>query len=175
MKEGGQMAFHQIYHKYWEGLYAYTHNILNDQGLTEDVLHEVFTNLWARREGVEINHLKSYLYNAVRNRALTKIREHKFTAFDEQVIQQLKLTPEIEQQFDRNDAMLVIEQAAEKLPARCKDIFYMNKFQHYSTAEIAQHYNISPRTVENQLSLALKHLRAELGTSLLLALWMATF
>lgn len=174
-KEGNQMAFQQIYHRYWEGLYKYTHNILNDKWLSEDVLHEVFTNIWRKREKSQINNLKSYLFNAVRNRALLKIRDDKFTKLDEHIICKLNLTPEIELQFDCVEVMQAIEKAAQSLPPRCRDIFYMSRFQHYSTAEIARHFNISTRTVENQLSLALKHLRAKLGNALFMALFFSAF
>ncbi|WP_276166393.1 RNA polymerase sigma factor [Zobellia alginiliquefaciens] len=166
--KGNQLAFRQVYHKYWEGLYAYVHNILNDAWLTEDVLHEVFTQIWIRREKLEITNLKGYLYNGVRNRALLKIRDDKFSALDEFIVDKLRLEPEIEQEFNKTATVLAIETAAKKLPARCRAIFYMSKFQDYSSAEIANHFNISQRTVENQISLALKHLRKELGTALFL-------
>ncbi|MEO1010427.1 MAG: RNA polymerase sigma-70 factor [Bacteroidota bacterium] len=163
VKAGNQLAFKQIYHKYWEGLYIYAHNILNDKWLSEDVLHEVFTNVWTNREKTEIHNLKSYLFNAVRNRALLKIRAHKFTELDEKIVSNLKLPPQIEQQFDHNDLKHTIDVAAKELPPRCRAIFYMSKFHNYSTAEIANHFNISQRTVENQISLALRHLRGQLG------------
>lgn len=165
MKQGNQLAFKQLYHAYWDKLYAYSYNILNDTFLAEDVLHEVFTQIWTKREQLEIQNLKSYLFNAVRNWALLKIRDDKFTALDETIISKLDFDPEIEQQFDRTDTVLAIENAAKSLPARCRAIFYMSKFQNYSSAEIAVHFNISQRTVENQISLAIKHLRKELGTA----------
>ncbi len=171
VQQGNQLAFKQLYHNYWDKLYAYSFNILNDTWLTEDVLHEVFTQIWVKREDLEILNLKSYLFNAVRNRALLKIRNDKFTILDDLIINKLEFSPEIEQQFDKNDTVLAIEHAAKKLPARCRAIFYMSKFHNYSSAEIANHFNISQRTVENQISLALKHLRKELGTALFVAVF----
>lgn len=171
VQEGNQLAFRQIYHKYWRGLYIYSHNILNDKWLAEDVLHEVFVQIWIRREKSEISNLKSYLFNAVRNRSLLTLRKEKFSALDENLITKLELAPDIENQLNKSDTVLAIEHAALKLPERCRAIFYMNKFQQYSAEEIANHFNISQRTVENQISLALKHLRSELGTTLFLMLF----
>ncbi|MEM8927266.1 MAG: RNA polymerase sigma-70 factor [Bacteroidota bacterium] len=170
MSEGNQLAFRQIYLRYWEKLYPYARNILNDDGLTEDVLHEVFTNIWAKRSETKIENLKSYLFNAVRNRSLVTIRNDRFTEFDEFLIGELVLPAEVEQEFDKVDTVSAIERAAKGLPSRCRTIFYMNKFQHYSTNEIAAHFNISHRTVENQISLAIKHLRAELGTTMFIVM-----
>ncbi|SFC69072.1 RNA polymerase sigma-70 factor, ECF subfamily [Zunongwangia mangrovi] len=171
VKQGNQIAFKQVYDKYWDRLYMYCFKILNDTWLVEDVLHEVFTQIWIRKEELEITNLKSYLFNAVRNRALLKIRDDKFTKLDEAIVGKLELIPEIEQEFDKNDTILAINRASKELPDRCRDIFYMNKIQHYSSAEIAKHFNISQRTVENQISLALKHLRKELGTTLIILLF----
>ncbi|MFC6857989.1 RNA polymerase sigma factor [Zunongwangia atlantica] len=175
VSKGNQLAFEQVYHNYWDKLYVYTNNILNDTWLTEDVLHEVFTQIWIRREELEIRNLKSYLYNSVRNRALLKLRDNKFTKLDELIVNRLNLSPEIEQEFDKNDTIMAIEKATSELPERCRAIFYMSKFQHYSSAEIANHFNISQRTVENQVSLALKHLRSELGASLFISLFFGGF
>lgn len=166
MSEGNQLAFRQIYLRYWERLYTFVRNILNDDGLTEDVLHEVFTNIWAKRDQTKIQNLKSYLFNAVRNHSLNTIRNDRFTEFDEFIVGQLVMPAGVEQELDKVDTVSAIERAAKKLPARCRAIFYMSKFQHYSTTEIATHFNISHRTVENQISLALKHLRTELGTTM---------
>lgn len=170
LKEDNRLAFHQLYHKYWEGLYNYVFNILRDKWSTEDVLHEIFTKVWIDRNSLEIKNLKSYLYVSVRNKALLKIRDAKFTFIEQQLIEELEIESEIEKSESYQELKNNVDVSIEKLPKRCKEIFYMNKFQHYSSAEIATYFNISQRTVENQLSLALKHLRNELGITLLLVL-----
>ncbi len=167
MKDGNQLSFNEIYDRYWERLYAYVYKILNDKWLTEDTLQEVFTNIWVNKEQTNIVNLKSYLFNAVRNRALLKIRGAKLTKMDEQIIKKLSRTPAVDQNFNQKDLEHRVAAAIKVLPARCRSIFYMNKFDHYSIDEIATHYNISRRTVQNQISLALKHLKKELGDSVI--------
>ncbi|WP_318311603.1 MULTISPECIES: RNA polymerase sigma-70 factor [Flagellimonas] len=159
MKKGNRLAFKQVYDKYWEGLYSATINILKDKGLTEDVIHDVFVYLWVKRETTKIQNLKSYLFQAVRNNALLKIRNQKFTKLHEEKIHGLADVPVAEQNLNLKDLELKIEKAANSLPARCKTIFYMSRFENYTITEIANHFGISHRTVENQLYLALKHLR----------------
>ena len=174
MKEGNQLSFNEIYNRYWERLYVYVYKILNDKWLTEDTLQEVFTNIWVNKDQVNILNLKSYLFNAVRNRALLKIRKAKLTKIDEQIIKKLNRTPAVEQNINQRDLKYRVEMAIKDLPARCKSIFYMNKFDHYSVDEIATHYKISRRTVQNQISLALKHLKKELGDSVVLIALLST-
>ncbi|AWW28830.1 RNA polymerase sigma-70 factor [Echinicola strongylocentroti] len=163
LKQGNHLAFQQIYERYWEQLYQSVHNVLHDQALTEDVLHELFTDLWWRREQLEIRNLKQYLARAVRNGALLKLRNNRWVAIPPQFLTDLSTVPDVELDLDHRDLTKTIEAAIDDLPERCKVIFQMSRFEHYSIPEIAQHFNISHRTVENQLHRALKHLKAILG------------
>ncbi|MEM9142081.1 MAG: RNA polymerase sigma-70 factor [Bacteroidota bacterium] len=171
VKVGNELAFKQLYYKYWEGLYSATLNVLDDKGHTEDVLHEVFTTIWTRRKTLKITHLKSYLYAAVRNKAFKKIKNSHFLEFHEQILSEMASPAKIELEYDERDLYLRVEKYVQELPARCRAIFYMSRYQNYSNTEIATHFNISQRTVENQLYLATKHLRGKLGEALPLVLF----
>lgn len=172
LAEDNNVAFAQIYNKYWKRLYNNVYNVLWDKGLTEDVLHEVFIDIWSRRNRLDIVNLKNYLFKAARNNALLRIRNEKFMAFNSEMIEKLVLKPEVELQIARNELKSAVESAIKELPPRCRAIFYMSRYQDCSINEIAQHFNISNRTVENQLHRALKHLRSCLGTSLFLFLFL---
>ena len=159
IRSGNRMAFNLLYDKFWEELFYYAFNVLNDRSLAEDVLHDVFTNLWVKRESLEISSLKSYLLVAVRNKSISQLSKVTFTAIDEVIIDGLSSAPDGENQLNEEDLRAVIESAAASLPERCKEIFLMSRFKELSNSEIAEYYNISVRTVENQISLALKHIR----------------
>ncbi len=158
-----QQAFNEIFNRYWKQLYKYTFNILNDSALTEDCLQEVFTNIWVKRNELEINNLKNYLFSSVRFRAISRIRQAKFTSINEEIIDSLVVDQEI--LYDVVELEESIKAAAEQLTDRCKEIFLRSRFQHQSNKEIAESLNISIRTVENQLSIALKHVRNVLQNS----------
>ncbi|UZR96724.1 RNA polymerase sigma factor [Chondrinema litorale] len=158
-----QQAFNEIFNRYWKLLYKYTFNILNDNALTEDCLQEVFTNVWVRRNELEINNLKNYLFSSVRFRAISRIRQAKFTSFNEEIIDSLVVDEEI--LYEVEELEETIKAAADQLTDRCKEIFLRSRFQHQSNKEIAESLNISIRTVENQLSIALKHIRNVLQNS----------
>jgi len=171
VKEGNHLAFQQIYNRYWEKLYGNAYNVLNDKSLAEDVLHDVFLDIWVRKQELQIQNLYAYLFKAVRNNSLLKIRNERFIAFNWSMIDQLEQIPEIELYLDQKELRATIDTEIKKLPARCRDIFYMSRYQDRSVSEIAIHFNISKRTVENQLHLALKHLRASLGATLFILLF----
>lgn len=171
VKEGNHLAFQQIYNRYWEKLYSNAYNVLNDKSLSEDVLHDVFLDIWLRRDEIQIQNLYGYLFKAVRNNSLLKIRNERFVAFNLSIIDQLEQIPEIELYLNQKELKSTIDTEIKKLPARCRDIFYMSRYQNYSISEIALHFNISKRTVENQLHVALKHLRTHLGATLFILLF----
>lgn len=165
LKTGNQLAFNELYNRYWKILFSKTLNILKDKSLAEDVLQEVFTSIWIRRESLEINDIKSYLFSASRNNALLKIRNEKFVDLNADTIAGLILNAETEIAEDENDLLANINQEIQKLPKRCQTIFQMSRIDNYSNTEIATELKISIRSVENQLHLALKHLRQNLANS----------
>lgn len=170
LQEGNHVAFNQIYEHYWKRLYNYTYNILQDEGLAEDCLHDVFTNIWVKRSQLEIDNLKSYLFNACRNKAISLMRKVKFSPFQEEVVEQLGYLPEVESKLEMDDIENEIREATRSLPDRCREIFMMSRFEHLTIQEIAVRLNISTRTVENQLATALKHIRPEVSAVLFAAL-----
>ena len=170
IKEGSQLAFHQVYHRYWEGLYASAINILKDKSLAEDVLHEVFVAIWTKREVLSIHNLRAYLFQAVRNNSLLKIRNKKFVELHKDLIAGLSVVPDAEQNLAYGDLRSRVERASKSLPKRCRTIFFMSRYEEYSIEEIATHFNVSRRTVENQIHIALKHVRNALGNVVSLVL-----
>ena len=162
MKDGNKLAFRCIYNRYWKRLIAYTYNILNDKGLAEDVLQDVFTNIWIKRKEINVTSLENYLFVSVRNKSISQFRKMKFTTVDDEIIHGLNLSEESSDVIEMDDLKHSIKIALEDLPSRCKEIFYMSRYENYTNEEIAEHFNITKRTVENQLSLALKHVRGNL-------------
>ncbi len=169
VKEGNRMAFNMLYDRYWKKLFAYTYNILNDKGLAEDVLHEIFTAIWVKKDTIEINSLENYLFVSAKNKSISFFRKMKFTEIDDTIIENLSLEPEANNILDTIDVKYTLDRVTKDLPNRCKEIFFMSRYDDFSNEEIANHFNISQRTVENQLYLALKHIRSTLkkGVSLL--------
>lgn len=166
VQNGNNLAFNQLYERYWKRLLSYTLNILNDKGLAEDVVHEIFTNLWIKRNSLNISSFENYLFVSAKNRCISLFRKVQFTELDENLMTNLSFAPAIDEGINNYDLKIVIENATKDLPSRCRDIFYMSRYDEYSNLEIANYFKISQRTVENQLYLALKHLRTVINKSI---------
>lgn len=159
--------FAQIYHSYWSVLYSYAYNILRDKAVCEEIVQETFFSLWTRRKHLQITHsLKSYLITAVKFQTLNYIRSEKvrrdyaasYYAFEKSMADNSN-----EESIYLSDLKDLVEKEVSKLPPKCQEIFRLSRNEHKSIQNIADLLNISHKTVENQLTKALKHLRSSLG------------
>lgn len=167
--EGGDtMAYQEIFNRYWKNLYSYAFNILKEKTLTEDTVQEVFINVWQNRGKTDITSLGSYLIVATRNGAFKKLRDEHLTIQHVEVLEHILWHRELEDGHGYTELEYVIELASKELPERRREIFHLSRIENYSITEIAKKLNISKRTVENQLHLALKHIRGKIRNSELL-------
>jgi RNA polymerase sigma-70 factor (ECF subfamily) len=169
-----QDAFEKIFKAYFTALMAFSRKILGDEDDAREVVHQVFINLWERREKIDLStSLKSYLFTAVSNRSRNVIRDRKKFSSEE--------VPEQVEQWDVSAELESLELAERirasisTLPERCRVIFELNRFDGLSYGEIARQLDISKKTVENQMTKALKILREQLAKYLTLLLWMLLY
>ncbi len=163
-------AFEAIFQLYYSGLVVYADKILDDLKTSEDIVQSVFMKLWEDRYSLHVQTLRSYLSKSVKNRCIDLIRNQKVVGKYRDYFQieyQEKYTEDF---YTYNELSKVIDQSLEKLPPRCREIFVMSRFQHLKTNEIADKLSLSKRTVETQISNALKIMRVELKDYLFLFL-----
>lgn len=164
LAKGEEDALKEIYLKYWQPLYIAAHNVLKDKEACEDVIQEIFIQLWYRRETLHITtSLAAYLFAATRYQVFHLIKKSP---------KRLQVTENLEDRFftDAPDSPLYakdlqgrINNAVARLPEKCRDVYKLSREHHLSYKAIAARLQISPKTVENQLSIALKRLREALG------------
>ncbi len=161
LKEGDQAAFTGIYNKYWELLLGIAYNRVKDTQVAEDIVQEVFTSLWRNRHKTEVISLKSYLATAVKYMALAYIEKQNRLPVTGQDTEELALPffADHESEIHYKYLLTVLHQETNKLPEKCRIIFKYSRQDGLSVKEIASQMSISPRTVETQLSRALKHFR----------------
>ncbi|SCD19059.1 RNA polymerase sigma-70 factor [Proteiniphilum saccharofermentans] len=142
---------------YYRQLCLYALHFMGNAEEAEDVVQETFVSLWNKREQIEsIRSVKSYLYTAVRNNCLTRIRDAKPTT-------SLDILPD--EQFAEEDQMKRAEMEAriwkmiDELPERRREIFLMAKRDGISYKEIAEQTGLSVKTVENHVFRAMQSLR----------------
>jgi RNA polymerase sigma-70 factor (ECF subfamily) len=151
-------AFEILYHKYSRKIYHAAYNLFRDKDVCEDLVQELFIDLWAKRGQLNITSLEWYLKVAVKNRVLMYIRTQRAT-LDIDVIEVLAEKYSADSQLMQHDITRVLNTNVAQLPERCRQIFTLSRKDYLSNKEIASRLNISIKTVENQITIALRHLR----------------
>ena len=164
IKDGDQTAFNELYKRHWSTLYVGAFNICQDEEASKDICQEVFIWLWEKRETISIqSSVKVYLASAVKYKVLNFIRKGKVR---EDFFEKLKKAPEnylIEDSIEIKELQAIIKESVDQLPERCGEVFKLSRDEYFSNKEIAFILHISERTVENQISIALKKLRRSLS------------
>jgi len=162
---GDQTAFELLFRFYYPGLVTFVSRIISDRDEAEEIVQDFFVNVWTARKNIrQATSLKSYLFVSVKNRAFNylkkeQIREKTLSQFKELVENDFLFQPDL---FVESELQQQIANAMEKLPARTREVFMMSRFKGISNDEIATQLELSKRTVETQISNALKILREEL-------------
>ncbi len=162
LKKGKRQAFVKIYDLHWESLFAVGIQRIGRQEIVEDMIQEIFCDLWTRRHTLEIKtSLNAYLHTALKYKVFDFYRKstvkletidqsHNFISSDlnaEKVLSFKELK-------DR------IEEGIETLPERCKLVFKMSRNEGKTAKEISEELNVSRRTVETQIHHSIKHLKS---------------
>ncbi|GLU45595.1 DNA-directed RNA polymerase sigma-70 factor [Muricauda sp. NBRC 101325] len=145
-------------------MYTYAGSILMNDALAKDTVQEVWMDFWQRREAVEVQNVKSYLFRAIRYKCYNTLRDLKFNNAQIDAANSVGVSSEIELNEDVIDLSHRINRALDDLPKRCREIFTMSRINQVSNKEIAELLNISQRSVENQITFALRKLRRDLST-----------
>lgn len=161
LKRSDKKAYETIFRLFYQPLKLFANKLLKDDLAADDIVQEVFVQLWEKRKSFKDIALKPYLYTSVKNRVLNQIRHLQVK---QKHIDETKHTSEefFETKEDDSELKLKIFSSIEKLPEQCKKIFIMNRVHGLKHKEIAEELNISVKTVTNQIGKALKILREEL-------------
>ncbi|MEE1945021.1 RNA polymerase sigma-70 factor [Pedobacter sp. KR3-3] len=165
-------AFEKIYNKYWSKLYVSAFNLLRNRELCEDILQDIFTQLWLKRTTNKIDNLNNYLLTSVKFQVFKAIRDGKGRTdllITEEIIND-PLSPE--NFLNEKELNRILDENIEQLPEKCREIFILSRKNHLTVKQIATRLNISPKTVENQITIAIKRLRLNMGDFLF---WLLLF
>lgn len=157
-------TFRYLFDTYYNALCNYACLTLGMNDDVEDVVMEVFTHIWDKREGLgELDNPKAYLFKSVYHKAMEKIRAKKlvFVALEGEKI----VVPDYKEEI-ADDYLLKekIFQSIRQLPTQCRVIFVKSKIEGMSHKEIAQEMQIAVKTIENQITKAFKLIRKQLDT-----------
>ncbi|NJN26780.1 MAG: RNA polymerase sigma-70 factor [Cyclobacteriaceae bacterium] len=166
-----RQSFEELFRAYFSHLCSFAHKYVQDIDEAKDIVHHVFIGLWQKRSEIDMETpLKSYLFTGVHNRCLNHIRDRKKLTPFEAPLHESQMNDYL-QSRDHLESMETesrINRALDQLPEKCREIFMMNRFENLKYREIAGKLNISVKTVETQMSRALKSLRENLSDLMLL-------
>lgn len=142
---------------------GFAHQYLNDWVTAEEVVQDMFSNIWSKSDSIKIRtNTKSYLYGSVRNACLNILKHQKVISAHHEYVK--NANDFYENDFlELNELEEKISQGLEQLPSKCREIFELSRFEEKKYKEIAETLNISVKTVETQMSKALKVMREVLG------------
>lgn len=175
LQNGSEAAFEAIFKGYYVRLCNFAYSLLEDKDESEEVVQSTFLTIWEKHDCIDIQiSLKSYLYRAVHNTCLNRIKHvkvksahHDFAKSNEQVFDNDASENLISKELEHQ-----IEVAINALPPKCAMVFRLSRFENLSYAEIAEQMDISIKTVENQMIKALRILRVELKDYLPALIWL---
>lgn len=164
-------AFTRLYEKYWATLFNISFKSLKDKDQSKDVVHDVLLDLWQRRhQATAINNVEAYLKTAVKFKVINLVQRQRTSPFFD-LFDHLTSSKYIaESKLQQNDLLDLVEAWVRVLPEKRRAIFIAYFFKDLSTKEIALEMNISQKTVQNQLTSAIKLLRTRFGNFVLVAL-----
>lgn len=178
LKRGDERALHIIYERYWYGLYNKALHLLGEEEVCKDIVQELFISLWDKRPEREIDNLKAYLYQALKYRCFIELRQRYATEkhYDHlaYLLQQKQASATSEHPdnlVNIGDAEEKIRQVLQTLPARCREVFVLSRFEQLSSREIANRMDISIKTVVNQKTKAIAIMRKALKDFLVLSMF----
>lgn len=163
IKRGDQNAFSELFHRYYAPLCGFATLILNNDQSAEEIVQDFFVKFWEKKNELQMeNSPKAYLFRAIKNRCLNEIKHEKIK------LQHAELFISDAESNNYTDHYLEvnlkkdIEESIAALPEKRREIFRLSREEGLKYREIAKKLNISVKTVEAQMGLAIKTLREKL-------------
>ncbi|HEY9561793.1 MAG TPA: RNA polymerase sigma-70 factor [Anseongella sp.] len=172
-KEGDETAYLEIYDRYKTLLLHHAYKKLGNLQDVDDILQELFTDLWNKRDRLPFtSNLSGYLYTAVRNRIFNLFyrRQREVSHLESLASFAEAGAWEADQLLLEKELSLLIEKEIRELSPRVREVFTLSRDQGLSHREIALQLGTSEQTVSKQISQALKMLKVRLGKLLFLIL-----
>lgn len=165
IQSGNESAFEMIFKSYYQPLCRYAYTFLQDKEEAEEVVQSVFITLWEKRKNLDIQtSFKAYVYRMVRNSCLNQIKHEKVK--QQHVAHELAVAEvsheSVSEKVNASELTDKISEAMKVLPEQCRLVFQLSRFEEMKYQEIADHLQISVKTVENHMGKALKIMREQL-------------
>ena len=170
LQQGKVQAFDALFHHYNQKLYRFAFSLLKNDEDAKEIVQEVFCRIWQKRKDVDSSKsFKSFLFTISYNLTLDMLRLRlKDTAYRKSVEHYFNDNPvRQENKVDYETIEKQLEKAVEELPQKRRLIYRLSREEGLSQKEIAAQLCITTKTVENHMTLALRHIRKRLGKEII--------
>lgn len=170
LSQDSEEAFEVLYHRHWENIYKAAFVLLKDSSASKDVVQDIFIWLWQKRNQLEIQTLPAYLKTAVKFKVANYIRSGNFRESFFETLGKLTITenaPEAAEITEMKELKAIIINAVELLPDKCRTIYKLSRNENLTNQQIADQLGLSVKTVEGQMTIALRRIKGAIGPYLL--------
>jgi RNA polymerase sigma-70 factor, ECF subfamily len=162
LKNNSELAFDELFRKYYKKLVFFAIKIVKNHDTASEVVQDLFVNFWEKRHQLEPRiSLQAYLYRSVYNNCVHLSKKEKKFQGDELTIVN-EPSEDFNNLLENTELEVHIYDLIEQLPTECRKIFKLSRFDELKYQEIADQLSLSVKTVETQMSRALKFLRQNL-------------
>lgn len=152
--------FKKLYYQIQPQLVGFAIYYLSDKNISAEIVNDTFLKIWEKWDDLhDHKDLKSYLFQAVKNNCLNELKKKKVTVSMENLIENEPFTPASDLKIIQVENEQKLQVLINHLPTRCKQIFILSRISGFKNREIAHLMSISEKTVENQMTKALKFLK----------------
>lgn len=166
IRNGSEEAFEELFLTYYAPLCTFVWRYVRSDHIAEELVQDVFANIWEKKEMLDPKGtIKAYLYQSVKNNALDYIKHQKVVNqyLDERAQTEKRTIHQESIQPPETEFVKAARQAVEELPERAREVYKLHRKDGLTYREIAEVMEISPKTVESQMSRALNILRSRLS------------
>lgn len=167
-----EQAFGEIYTRYWQRLYVFALSKLGDEATSEEVVQNVFIDVWMKRGTGQVENLSAYLYRAVKFKCIDQIRQRLVRSRYEELVIADNSDEDLstEELLAFQELRSAITAGMEHLPEKTREIFRLNRLESLTIREVSLKLSIPERTVEHHISQALKIMRTYLRDFIVMVL-----
>lgn len=166
IRAGDERALGEVFRAHFSGMASFVQRFVRSPDVAEELVQDVFLKLWTKREQLaEIETLRTYLFRAARNTALNHLRRQKLERRwqeEQGADDDPPAAFAADEEATEQEVAAAVQEAINKLPPRCREVFMLSRDGGLTYAEIARTLEISVKTVETQMGRALKSLRVSL-------------
>ncbi|MES2454520.1 MAG: RNA polymerase sigma-70 factor [Bacteroidota bacterium] len=168
IRENNEQAFATLFYRYSSKIYSTAYSYIRNPEVCEQIVQDIFISLWTNRHKLDIQSFKSYLTSASRYRVYKHMTACKVIPLvykenlEDHLFENYSTQNEAHSNLACEELQLEVDSCLQTLPKRCREIFVMSRTQDLSNDQIAAQLGISKRTVENQITYALRQLRYSL-------------